>query len=385
MKKVIIYFSLIVFAFASCSKVDLDEVPSGDPVFLVNAELDGADLDLAAGDDDFYMFSEYSKDNFDVYTMTGRFAKDSNCVAECEESLSFSIRSSTVDSMPNMPFDINTALAEGTNLNYFSFNNTTTVTGQIYTFSSSLFDALNTAIPGNVNWEIFDGQQIIIDSGNIITFITSSTEDLDVRLSIDIQNGLGCTSYFKTKVKNGFAEFCELDLNANLMSQDSITLSLLGSNYDSILWNGIPISTLDIPIFGPPDSFITLEATDSNSGCSAELGICLNADSLMVSSIAFPKLDLQVFEDTMIINGNGEQLSAVTIDYQDETGIYSSKFVDNSNSTFTILKIEDYEVNENGEKTKKLTIEYDCILRKEGSGEEKNITGTAEIAVAYPD
>ena len=169
------------------------------------------------------------------------------------------------------------------------------------------------------------------------------------------------------------------------MSQDSITLSLLGSNYDSILWNGIPISTLDIPIFGPPDSFITLEATDSNSGCSAELGICLNADSLMVSSIAFPKLDLQVFEDTMIINGNGEQLSAVTIDYQDETGIYSSKFVDNSNSTFTILKIEDYEVNENGEKTKKLTIEYDCILRKEGSGEEKNITGTAEIAVAYPD
>ena len=303
MKKVIIYFSLIVFAFASCSKVDLDEVPSGDPVFMANAKLDGVDLNLVAGDDDFYMFSEYAKDNLDVYTMTGRFAKDSNCVAECEESLSFSIRSSSVYSSPNTPFDINTALIEGTNLDYFSFNNSTTVIGQIYTFSSSLFDALNTAIPGNVNWEIFDGQQLFIDSGNIVTFITASPEDLDVRLSIDIQNGLGCTSYFKTKIKNGLAEFCELDLNANFMSQDSIILSLLGSNYDSIVWNGIPTSTLEIPIFGPPDSFITLEATDSNSNCSAELGICLNADSLMVSSIAFPKLDLQVFEDTMMERG----------------------------------------------------------------------------------
>ena len=40
--------------------------------------------------------------------------------------------------------------------------------------------------------------------------------------------------------------------------------------------------------------------------------------------------------------------------------------------------------NENGDNTKKLTIEYECILGKEGSGETKNISGTAEIAVAYP-
>ena len=122
MKKIIIYFSLIVFAFASCSKVDLDEVPSGDPVFTVNAELDGVDLNLIAGDDDFYMFSEYSKDTLGVYTMTGRLAKDSNCSAECEESLSFSIRSSYRDSLPSLPFDINEAIKIVNDFNYYTDN-----------------------------------------------------------------------------------------------------------------------------------------------------------------------------------------------------------------------------------------------------------------------
>ncbi len=386
MKKVIIYFSLIVFAFGSCSKVDLDEVPSGDPVFLVNAELDGVDLNLVAGDDDFYMFSEFSKDNFDVYTMTGRFAKDSNCTVECEESLSFSIRSSYADSIPNAPFDISSALIQGTNLNYFSNSNTVTQDGHIYTFSSSLIDTLNSAIAGEINWEILAGQTFETGTGDTFSFPFYGTDDLDVRLSIDIANGLGCTSYFKTKVKNGLDEFCDLELDASFMMGDSVyVLSLIGQNYDSIMWNGNPISVLTIPIFGPPNSIITLEAFNSNTNCNVELGVCINADSLNLSSIAFPKFDVQVQEDTQIIGGNGEQLSAVTIDYQDETGIYSSKFADNSNNTFTITKIEDYEINENGEKTKKLTIEYDCILKKEGSGEEKNITGTAEIAVAYPD
>lgn len=386
MKKILIYFSLIVFAIGGCKKVDLDEVPSGDPVFTVNAELDGTDLNLVAGDDDFYMFSEYSKDNFDVISMTGRFAKDSNCINECDESLSFTIRNSFVDSLPNTPFDINSALIQGTNLNYFSNNNSTIVDGHIYTFSGDLLDTLGFAIAGDINWEIYAGQIFTTGMGNTISFPFYGTEDLEVRLSIDIENGVGCTSYFKTKVKNGLGEFCELDLDAEFMMGDSIyTLSLMGQNYDSIVWNGNTISTLTIPIFGPPSSIITLEAFNSNTNCSAELGICLNADSFNLSSIAFPKFNVQVQEDTMVINGNGEQLSAVTIEYQDSTGFYSSKFADNFNNTFAITKVEDYEINENGEKTKKLTIEYDCILKEGSSGEEKQISGTAEIAVAYPD
>ena len=56
MRKILIYISLIIFAIGGCKKVDLDEVPSGDPVFTTIAKLDGVQLNLVAGDDDFYMF-----------------------------------------------------------------------------------------------------------------------------------------------------------------------------------------------------------------------------------------------------------------------------------------------------------------------------------------
>ena len=103
-------------------------------------------------------------------------------------------------------------------------------------------------------------------------------------------------------------------------------------------------------------------------------------------SFSFPKINYTV--DAFSVGNPDEQLSAVTIEYKDVTGIYSSKFADNSDTsanTFIITRIENYDDNENGEKTKILTIDYDCILMKQGSGETKNIIGTAKIALAYPD
>ncbi|MFK8007984.1 MAG: hypothetical protein AB8H03_16625 [Saprospiraceae bacterium] len=393
MKKVLIYISLIVFAIGGCKKVDLDDVPSGDPVFTTSAELDGVQLNLVAGDDDFYMFSEFSKDNFDVYTMTGRFAKDTNCQDDCEESLSFSIRSSYIDSFPNQIFNIDQALVSNSNLNYFSDSNSNSI-GYNYFFSAEYFDFVSASQADSFYWEISS------DSFSFNTFSDSfsiaylGNTDIDVRLEITSTGG--CTSYIQKTIPLGLLDDCDLSVNIELDSFNVpiffLTPSFVNNSTVPINWINFNNLNNDTLIFFltttiPPSGLFLFISSSGNQQCLVELGICpeLGPNMGFPESFSFPKINYTV--DSFSVGDPDEQLSAVTIEYQDATGTYSSEFADslNSNSTFTITKIEEYDDNEIGEKTKKLTIEYNCILGKEGSGETKNIIGRAEIAVAYPD
>jgi len=388
MKKVLIFISLIVFAIGSCKKVDLDEMPSGTPVFIVDAELDGVALNLVAGDDDFYMFSEFSKDTLDVYTLTGRLAKDNNCQSDCEESLSFSIRSSFADSIPNQPFDIDQAIKTSFNFKYFTDNIVSVQNGFRYNFSAEFIDSFNVVADSflwTINNDTFSGEFPIYEHFD--------NTDLDVRL--EVLTSEGCVSYFEKIIPVGFQDDCGLsieiipDNSFSMFYLNPILSAPVGGNV-SYVWNqdslGNDSFLIDSNFQIPPNNIISLSA--SNNNCTVDLGVCvgdINPNTSLPSSIGYSKFNFMVDNITQVISIVEEQLSAVTIEYQDSTGVYSSYFADNSNNTFTITNIEDYEDNENGEKTKKLTISYDCILRKEGSGEEKNIIGTAEIAVAYPE
>ena len=392
MKKALIYITIIIFAIGSCKKVDLDEVPSGDPVFTANAQLDGVDLNLVAGDDDFYMFSEFSKDIFGVYTMTGRFAKDSNCQNDCEESLSFSIRSSYVDSLPNEPFDINQAIVTGSDFNYFTDNVISIQNGFRYNFNAQLIDSFFNISADSFLWTI-NGETF---TDEFFTFDYFDNTDLDVRLEVLTNDN--CVSYFEKILPIGMDDDCELNIDVIFgINQGEYELipnlntSPSGGNpsYDWIPNNnpnGISF-LIDSTFQIPQTNIISLSAY--NNICTLNMGVCIggNPGSVMPSSISYSKFDFTVDSISIVTTVLQEQLSTVTIEYQGASGTYSSEFADNSssNNTFTILKIEDYDNNENGEKTKKVTIEYDCILIKQGSAEEKNISGTAEIAVAYPE
>jgi hypothetical protein len=392
MRKVLIYISLIVFAVGGCKKVDLDEVPLGDPVFTASAMFGtGAELNFVAGDDDIYMFSEFSKDNLEVYTMTGRFAKDANCENDCEESLSFSIRSSSVDSLPNLPFDINSALIQETNLDYYSNNNSNSI-GYNYSFNAEYIDAFSASQAGSFSWQISSDSFSFISLSESFSLAYLGETDIYVRLEITSTGG--CTSYIQKIIPLGLLDDCDLSVNIDLDSFNFpmffLTPSFVNNPTSTINWINATTNDdtliIDSNTVIPPSGLFELIASSGNQQCLVELGICPELEPNMgfPESFSFPKINYTV-DAFSVGNPPEEQLSAVTIEYQDATGIYSSEFADTSNNTFTITKIEDYDDNENGEKTKILTIDYNCILQKEGSGETKNISGTAEIAVAYPD
>ncbi|MBK8566211.1 MAG: hypothetical protein IPN76_23430 [Saprospiraceae bacterium] len=81
------------------------------------------------------------------------------------------------------------------------------------------------------------------------------------------------------------------------------------------------------------------------------------------------------------------QFSAATIIYSDDAGnkYRSDRQPQPSDYYFKILEVSDYDENEKGEKTKKISLEFTCRVWNE-SGEHIDIReGRAVIAVSYPD
>src|SRR5688572_21159676 len=88
--KDIIYIIFIVAVLAGCKKKLLPDPTEGAPVFRVAGKMAGQDLELIAGKEDYYMFSEVEQDASGVYVFSGTLSK-SSCTS-CPSTLEFLIR-----------------------------------------------------------------------------------------------------------------------------------------------------------------------------------------------------------------------------------------------------------------------------------------------------
>ena len=382
MKNKIIYILLVVTAFASCKKVELD-VPIDTPVFSVDATVDGLTLDWSAGDDDFYMFTEFSKDNLEVYTLTGRLAKDSSCVNDCEESLTFSIRGNAITPSIN-DFNIDQAIMLNTALGYKKMDTLSMVEIiETYTFEGLLVDAINGNPTANYFW-LINGDTL---SGQTVNYNSTNVSNID--FSVEMTDNFGCTASYAQFNLDSFSD-CNLDIEVSGGNGNfSIVPTFSNGAFPLNTWNNNPINTDSSFEITPNNQFgneLFLTTTDSIGLCTLDVKMCLEQDSLgggMIVGVKVPQISYSIQQDT-IPDPIDNQFSKVEIQYQDATGTYSSFNGENDNSTFTITKVENFEDNENGEKTKVLTIDYDAVLYNT-QGVSKTIIGTGVIGVAYPE
>ena len=149
------------------------------------------------------------------------------------------------------------------------------------------------------------------------------------------------------------------------------------------LWsNGDTTDTISENINGPFNAVYCVTITDAQ-GCADSICKQVNANQGSAPSICSAKFSYEkIFEpgtsDTL-------QLNTVFIQYTDETGkVYRSDLNEQPNSSnFIINTVEDYELNENGDKTKKLDVSANCrLFDTNGSWIEFPFQGI--IAVAYP-
>ena len=62
--------------FSACSKKDVPENIYGTPVFLFEGEIGSDQIDYKAGVNSLYMYTDFFKDNQDIYTLKGVLAQE---------------------------------------------------------------------------------------------------------------------------------------------------------------------------------------------------------------------------------------------------------------------------------------------------------------------
>lgn len=362
MKKVLFFGFPLSLLFFSCSK-ELEPTPGDDsPVFNVLFTAGSEKNTISAGLENIYLFTNYEIDSSKV-NLTGTFSNVDCRESLCPGTLKFIMRLDKDQYNPQV-------------LNYSYLRNmdpsvsfqTLTVAATDTTnrdFNIQLLGQESTSSPLNVN--IFDTAPVELK--------VSATDRTNLVKSAIKMNYLpeypdSCHSVrLLAKVENGVATF-RAEINGTNL------------NYS---WNNGVSDTSDIMISDITtfNNSFEVTVTSPDAGCQSITSLSnlpQNTGNEWISSTG-----VDISTSGLL---NSQQQTGVKIEWTDINGnqFSSADFDQSFGSYFKILNIEPYQLNENGQQTLKLSIEFKCLLIGQSSSslEPLDFSGMGTIGVSIP-
>lgn len=357
----------LVLLWAACKKADIPDSAFNTPVFSVTYDTQGvSDPVTTAGVANVYLFTDFTVDNQQV-VCKGSFA-DSDCPdADCPGTLTFEFKRSYSDSFsPDSVF----------HLGGYSFQSPDTTASQ--TVLRASFFAVNPDNYDTYSWRINDedkgqGPEIVVDFADI-----SVTPKL---VELTAQRNTGLQSVVRRKVSlnasSGNNTFATVNISVSQDSQFIFRLlaSTLGFPYDSLTWNTFVTDTVIHEDMLQPFYSVTVLDTTGNQ-CTASLeGLTPNDLPVQTANFSFD------VENISIPVQDGE----VAIEWIDADGVAwrSDGGIQETTAFFGVSESEKYEVNEKGQQTRKMRVEFNCRLYNPNGG-GRDFSGSGVIAVAHP-
>lgn len=362
-----------VFLFLGCEETPLPEPSTGEVVFYAKGNLEGASLDIEAGIDDYYMSSSHGKDALNVLTFQGNLSRPS--CRDCGEELLIEISNNELLEDGQSP-NIDNALQVGS---YF-YRNQNTVS-DIYVVD---FQSENSGTSGieSSSWDFGDGG---LSTEVNPQYSYEAPTDLNPEVCLTTRDENGCTSLICNEVSLDSTD-CTVDF-AYEMDESTGFVSFMD------LSEGVPPlqhrwnfgdgfgASLGNPgyYFGNMGAFqVCLTVTDA-TGCKKTLCKNIGTDPSFCSSNF-------TYSVNKVVGPQVPQLSKVLVQWTDENGkVYrSDKQPQAASSNFEILSSDAYSANEKGEATRKLEIQFSCVLYAEDGSTRQMDIREAVIAVAHP-
>lgn len=369
MKKIFYYTSLLLLLFAfSCKKNPLPaEVPGEEPVFYVKADINGAQVMLEAGKQNYYMNSMHEQAGNGVYVYKAEL-KQNDCNGTCGYGVSFLINDVVASNM-NAAMNPTNALFVGEH----PFND-----GNLppLGFNSSFLSAMPTV--SDFTWTV-NGANLNHNQKDVTTYLENG-KTYTVGLKV---NNQGCISEHENIYKVGkslqgniYAAKSDLTYTFNALPSPTFAAGQYIWDFgDGFTSNSVSAShTYSVPQdynvkltmvrFGVPNDTCVMHYTArayTMNYCHAN------------------------FTNSFAPVANTLGLSAITVYLTDPASgaVYSSSAFDQpTGNRFEIISVEDYKVNESGHATKKVKIRFSCTV-KSNSGLITINNGEAVIAVSY--
>jgi PKD repeat protein len=146
------YVLLAILALQACKKKELPEAENGEPVFMIETKVNGSDVNVTAGKDQYYMFTSHSIDDLGINVLNGTL-RSQQC-ENCNHAFTISYRDSHFRN--NLIINnIGDVLKVG---NYNYFNGVDSASGS--TAQGTVFNFTPYAPPGSnytYNWSFGDG------------------------------------------------------------------------------------------------------------------------------------------------------------------------------------------------------------------------------------
>lgn len=381
---------------ASCRKIDLEPM-DGSPVFTATVDLDGDQHLWQAGLEGYYMFSSFEKDALNVYEFSGSFAKDDGTFGE-----TLTVRIRDFQQVPTGTPSIKQAL--DLDLSFASNSGIDTIWKTVVdtTGWNTIFDASGSILPNipvTYTWDFGDSTNSNT-SMQTIPHQYGMLPNQPVKLTIASPNNTCVSTMTKALNLDGQNTDCDISIEIlpyfNPINFDSgyiLNVLPIGAYPFDYAWNNNSVDSFYVISDSLSIISAAVTVTDAN-GCtvSSSISTLLQGASLpqicmarFNNSLLIPDTTSVTFIDS-ILYGDSLQFSKIKVEYTNGNGNFYSSFLgpQPSNSSVNIIEVKDYDNNEKGDKTKKVTLKFTCRIWNI-EGEYIDITnGKTTIALAYP-
>ncbi|MFK8105235.1 MAG: hypothetical protein AB8G15_22170 [Saprospiraceae bacterium] len=368
--------ALSLLLVVACQPEDIPEPTSGPTVFNIS----GGGIDIVAGEDDFYLFTSYGEDSTGVFQYVSSFEKlEPDCDTSCQEYFRIIIRDESSSTLP-VP-NINTVL--NANLSYAG-----SLVSSVQQLSYDMQLSTNGVPPLQVRYRLND--EPFLTSVNLTdTTIERSLANPLNKVFMEATDAVGCVSSIERVFDNtGLPDLnVEITTPMDTVIFDSLLLiaSATGMGVFDYVWenSGNTSDTNFVAFF--PALFNEAKVTVNNANSSATAGVGVYSAAQPGNGNLICNTNLDISLDTITVAN--PDLITVTLEYRASNGtIYrSDELTQPADSFFDITNVSSYFDNENGETTKKMTVNFNCPLRST-TGFSINITGgSGVIAIAHPE
>lgn len=344
---------LLIVIISSCEKEEF--LPFLDlPVFVAEVPFAKSDsIGFNAGDDLYYMFASHVEIEEEI-VYCGLFGKEDSCESGCAENFAIQIHQkiSQEERLAKGNYPFYSVPRDGYKHNYSLITNDSDplentswrVGDEFLTGESISIDSNNDTAPG-------DGMRLVYNLPNVFT-VQFERQILPITVDCDIKVELSNT-------------------NAGLQIE-----VITSSPFAQVSWSTGVISK---KIIVNPNISTYSARVFSGSGCATDIAI--NIQNMTLTSTYTIGFNQSSYGFSTPDNPN----NAVSISYTNEDGVFytSSTTGQILPFRFSVLDIIDYEVNELGDPTWKITASFDCILFGENGGTRRIRNGRAVFAVSH--
>lgn len=376
------YLWFSIFLIGGCvSDVELPKPTEGEVIFQASATLDGEALNLSAGKDERFMFTEVVTDSNNVLLFKGTLG-NVGC-QYCSGSLDFEFtQAANSTQFPEISLGVS---------NSMTYRNSV-IPMNIIGYDVSFEMDLQGTAPFTMIWNFGDGttattnnraiqhQYQLAGIYNVCVYVIDATGcENEICRTISTDNSMNCGVNFTVHNFIGFQ---------NTFYFNTYTSGVPPFVYD---WS-VVTDTNGVSSFTQASPTVLINQIGSSMAATVFMTDSRNCQASVLQMIDYNNPDaicLQQYDyqsNPLMESGLVQDyFSTFRIRYVDENGIIFASDLgpQAAYQMLEILNVEEFEMNDNGQPTKKVTLKFACKLYDEDGNSKDLEDGTATIAVAY--